>query len=94
MMCTSNSKQMREMTLVEEIMHLPIDANIKDRIIHKIKMHDEREAEMNRFLENCHKKIDRLETTIKELLLIYAKDYTGVRRMNDDRYASLKTYFR
>lgn len=63
----------RELTLEEEIMMLPIKDNVKDRMIQRLKARDEHTHDLEVYLERCHSRMARMEKAIVEMAMAVAE---------------------
>lgn len=63
----------REKYLDEYISELEIDKNLKKRMIELCHRTEEENIQKDKYLQNCHKRIDELEQTVIELSTELAK---------------------
>ena len=60
----------REMTLEEELNSLPIDADLKKKLISKLKQLEEDKNELKDYLTKCHMEMDNMRATIVRLAMM------------------------
>lgn len=83
-MCKESPNIGRELTLEEEILNLDIDKTTKDRILYKLSNLLEDLKSQDRYLTNCHRRIDELERAIVETTVTAAKNLDCLREERED----------
>ena len=60
----------REMTLEEEFNSLPIDGDIKKKLINKLKQLEEDKNQLKDYLSRCQMEMDNMRATIVKLAMM------------------------